>query len=44
MKNFENNNLLMTLAPYLKPHINLEIQEKIDIVQLIYACEGKNDG
>jgi hypothetical protein len=40
LQNFYGDIHLMTLAPYLKPHITLEIQEMIKVEQLIDACKG----
>lgn len=40
LRKFFKDNDLMTLAPYLKPHITLEIKAKIEVEQLIEVCKG----
>ena len=40
LRKFYKDNDLITLAPYLKLHITLEIQAKIEVEQLIEVCKG----
>ena len=40
LTNFHDDKRILTLAPYLKPHITLEIQDLIMVDELIDACKG----
>ena len=40
LTNFHGDKRILTLAPYLKPHITLEIQDLIMVDELIDACKG----